>query len=118
MLDKLRNQAFQILAATPTCTLSTTGPAGLQASNIALGVDQARLFMLVPDTSEHLFNLEHDRLVALTAENWELTGSAVKIDSAAAPFTPQQMAWCVVFEITPRRMHFVSEQQEPSTIDF
>ena len=74
--------------------------------------------MLIPDTSDHLFNLEHEIQVALTAKNWELTGSTVKIDAAAAPFTPQQMAWCIVFEIIPLRMHFVSEQQERSTIDF
>ena len=118
MLDKLRKQAFQLLAATPTCTLSTTGPAGLQASNIVLGVEQTSLYMLVPDTSDHLFNLEHDRLVALTAENWELTGFAAKVDPAGAPFRPQQIAWCIVFEITPLRMYFVNEQQERSTIDF
>ncbi len=118
MLDRLRKQAFQILAATSTCTLSTTGPAGLQASNIIWGVDQDRLYMLVPDTSDHLFNLEHDKLVVLTATNWDLSGAAVKVDLTAAPFTAQQAAWCIVFEIIPQRMHFMSDQQARSTVDF
>lgn len=120
MLDRLRDQAFQALAATGHCTLSTMGPAGLCASNVALAVESSRLYVLIPNTSDHLFNLEQESVVALTAETWELTGQATEIASGESPFTPQQSPWAVVFQIMPQRMHLPPDDEEHTyrTIDF
>lgn len=120
MLDRLRDQAFQALTATSHCTLSTVGPAGLCASNVALAVESNRLYVLIPNTSDHLFNLEQDTAVALTAETWELTGQAAQIAADESPFTPQQTAWAVVFQITPQRMHLPPDDADHThrTIDF
>ena len=41
MLDKLRVEALALIAATPHCTLSTTGPAGVQASVVACVVRES-----------------------------------------------------------------------------
>ncbi|MEZ4663758.1 MAG: hypothetical protein R2911_40000 [Caldilineaceae bacterium] len=120
MLDRLRNQAFQALAATSHCTLSTLGPAGLCASNVALAVAGDHLYVLIPSTSDHLFNLEQESVVALTAETWELTSQAAQIAASTSPFTPQQTAWAVAFQITPQRMHLPPDDEEHThrTIDF
>ena len=79
MLDKLYDRAINIIAATPTCILSTTGPAGLQASPVSCVVrdgSERRVFLLIPTTSDHLFNLEQESKVVLTTECWQLRGLA------------------------------------------
>ena len=58
MLDKLRDRAIQILTETDRCNLATSGPAGLQASLVRCAGRGTTLYLLVPDTSDHLFNLE------------------------------------------------------------
>ena len=120
MLDRLRDQAFHALAATSHCTLSTAGPAGLCASTVALAVRSSRLYVLIPNTSDHLFNLEQENVVALTAEAWELTGQATSIAASESPFTPQQTTWAVAFQITPQRMHLPPDDEDHThrTIDF
>ncbi|HRW06722.1 MAG TPA: hypothetical protein P5121_16575 [Caldilineaceae bacterium] len=120
MLDRLRDQAFQALAATSHCTLSTSGPAGLCASNVDLAVVSGHLYVLIPNTSDHLFNLEQESVVALTAERWELSGHAMQIATGESPFTPQQTAWSVVFQIIPQRMHLPPDDEDHThrTIDF
>lgn len=120
MLDKLRDQAFHALSTTSNCTLSTMGPAGLCASNVALAVESNQLYVLIPNTSDHLFNLEHDTVVALTAEAWELTGQATQIAASESPFPQQQTAWATLFRITPQRMHLAPDDDDhtPRTIDF
>lgn len=120
MLDKLRSQAFQKLAATTHCTLSTAGPAGLCASHVALVVAAEQIYILIPNTSDHLFNLEEDPAVALTAETWQLAGNAELTAAGESPFSPQQTAWSVVFRVTPQHMHLAPDDEEhtPRTVDF
>src|SRR5262245_58738017 len=83
MLDKLRAEALALIAATPHCTLSTTGPAGVQASVVACMVRDACVYLLVPSTADHLFNLEHTMEVVLTATLWQLRGVGLVLGSAA-----------------------------------
>ena len=120
MLDKLRAQAFQAFFATPNCTLSTVGPAGLRASNVALAVESDCLYMLIPNTSDHIFNLESEQTIVLTARKWQLSGSANQVDIVKVPFTGQQVAWSVAYQVTPLRVHLApdDENQQPRTIDF
>ena len=56
MLNKLRAEALALIAATPQCTLSTSGPAGVQASMVACLVREDCVYILVPSTVDHLFN--------------------------------------------------------------
>lgn len=120
MLDKLRDQAFQAFATTPDCTLSTVGPAGLRASNVALSVESDCLYMLIPTTSDHIFNLESEQTIVLTADKWQLTGTVSQVDIVQVPFTEQQVAWSVAYEVTPLIAHLApdDENQQPRTIDF
>ncbi|MBI4671597.1 MAG: hypothetical protein HY741_08015 [Chloroflexi bacterium] len=129
MLDKLRDRALHVIAATPTCILSTTGPAGLQASVVSCRVhaaqsdpeQQQRVFVFIPVTSDHLFNLEHCPEVMLTTPQWQLRG-LVGADQAAPPEVTviecQQQV--MTFQVTPVQMHIepTGEGSHRETIDF
>ena len=86
--------------------LATSGPAGVQASEFpceALGLD---LYILVPQTSDHLFNLEHETTVTLLAAGWELKGEAQIVDPGTVDLELNLMqapgaAWCALVRITP-----------------
>jgi hypothetical protein len=80
MLDKLRDHALRAIAAAPACTLSTAGPAGLQASRLDCRVHEKRIFVDVPAISDHLFNLEHEEQVLLTADGRQLRGKAKRLE--------------------------------------
>jgi hypothetical protein len=79
MLDKLRAEALALIAATPCCILSTTGPAGVQASVVTCLVCENCVYVLVPSTVDHLFNLEHELEVVLTSALWQLRGAALAL---------------------------------------
>ena len=82
MLNTLRTQALALLAATPHCTLSTIGPAGVQASVVACIVREDCIYVLVPSTVDHLFNLEYELEVVLTSVRWQLRGAALALTEA------------------------------------
>jgi|GEM_PF-689790 len=82
MLDKLRAEALALIADTSHCTLSTTGPASVQASVVACMVRDDCLYVLVPSTADHLFNLEHDQEVVLTTALWQVRGAALALGGA------------------------------------
>ena len=79
MLKKLRAEALTLIAATPYCTLSTIGPAGVQASVVACVVREDCVYVLVPSTVDQLFNLEHELEVVLTSPLWQLRGAALAL---------------------------------------
>ena len=122
MLDKLRDRATQTLAETGVCTLATTGPAGLQASMVPCAGRGITLYLLVPDTSDHLFNLETEPEVAVTAESWRLHGMADIIQDSLELFSAEQSQWHTVVRITPIRLHILPAKGRPvnyaETIDF
>lgn len=122
MLDKLRDRAAQILAETNLCTLATTGPAGLQASMVRCAGRGITLYLLVPNTSDHLFNLESDPEVAATTETWRLRGTADLVQDGTNVFSVDQSQWHTVVRITPVQLHILSAKGGPvnyaETIDF
>jgi hypothetical protein len=128
MLDKLRAEALAIIAATPWCLLSTTGPAGVQASMVECVVHDGCVYALVPSTSDHLFNIEHDTQVVLTTAMWQLRGAALELQEAdgrrgAAPRGLAQGAGrrgLTVVELFPLRMQIEPGVQKSyrETIDF
>ena len=82
MLSQLRAEALALIAATPKCILSTIGPAGVQASVVACVVHERCIYVLVPSTVDHLFNLEHEFEVVLTSTLWQLRGAALAFGEA------------------------------------
>jgi hypothetical protein len=122
MLDKLRDRTAQILAETGWCTLATTGPAGLQASMVRCAGQGTTLYLLVPDTSDHLFNLESEMEVAVTTETWYLRGTADIVQDSTNVFSAEQSQWHTVVRVSPVRLHILPAKGGPAnyaeTIDF
>jgi len=121
MLDKLRDRAAQILAKIDLCTLATTGPAGIQASMVQCAGRGTILYLLVPDTSDHLFNLESEPEVAVTTKGWRLHGLADIVQDKTDLFSADQRQWHTVVRITPVRLHILPDSGPANyaeTIDF
>ena len=121
MLDKLRDRTAQILAETDLCTLSTTGLAGLQASMVPCIGQGTLLYLLVPDTSDHLFNLETEPEVVVTTEGWRLRGTAEIVQDKADLFLAEQSQWHTLIRVTPIRLDIVPDSGAAGyaeTIDF
>jgi hypothetical protein len=128
MLKKLRTEAFALIAARPHCTLSTIGPAGVQASLVQCLVREDCLYVPVPSTVDHLFNLEHELEVVLTNSLWQLRGAALALSDArglqgAAPpdiSARASAAGYSLLEVFPLRMHLepAGRRRYRETIDF
>ena len=128
MLNQLRTEALAFIDATPDCILSTTGPAGVQASAVTCVVHAGCIYMLVPSTIDQLFNIEHELEVVLTGASWQLRGAALAIGEVTglggtipASIQARARATCMVLvEVFPLRMHLkpVGQQQYRETIDF
>ena len=128
MLNTLRTEALALIAATPHCTLSTIGPAGVQASIVACVVREDCVYVLVPSTVDHLFNLEHELEVVLTSALWQLRGAALALTEAGrlqgtAPYdisAQARAAGYTLVEVFPIRMHVepAGRRRYRETIDF
>jgi hypothetical protein len=72
------------------------------------------LFILVPHTSDHLFNLESNPEVVAVNRHWNLRGLARQVAPDAAPpqlhlmHTPEA-GWSALIEIQPRQVNIVGE---------
>jgi hypothetical protein len=128
MLKKLRAEALALIAATPHCTLSSTGPAGVQASVVACLVREDCVYVLVPSTVDDLFNLEHEQEIVLTSPLWQLRGAALALSAGAglqrtAPSDISAQANAsgyTLVEVFPLRMHLEphGRRRYRETIDF
>jgi hypothetical protein len=128
MLTKLRAEALALIAATPDCTLSTIGPAGVQASVVPCFVREDCVYVLVPSTVDHLFNLEHELEVVLTSTLWQLRGAALALGEpdgrhGTAPYNISARAkdaGATLVEVFPFRMHLepAGRRRYRETIDF
>jgi hypothetical protein len=80
------------------------------------------LYVLVPDTSDHLFNLESEPEVAVTAETWHLRGTADIVQDRKDVFSADQSQWHTVVRVTPVRLHILPAKGDTAnyaeTIDF
>jgi hypothetical protein len=85
MLDYARQRAIKALRAARTTVLATTGPDGVQASEFPCEAIDLDLYLLVPQTSDHLFNLEQDGRVALVTDGWELRGKGRALSRGEEP---------------------------------
>jgi hypothetical protein len=68
-----------------------------------------RLYLLVPRTSDHLFNLESDPEVVVTNRYWQIRGRACAIQRWAYPprlhlVTHPEAPWSQVVEVQPRQV--------------
>ena len=109
VLSQLRQQASQALLTASHVVLSAFGPADIQAEVVSCEAIGLALYVLVPRTSDLLFNLEGDTLIVATADTWQARGVARLLspgrypDQLAIARTPEA-AWCEVAEIRPTRL--------------
>ncbi len=106
MLDYARQRAIEALMIPRTAVLVTSGPAGVQASEVPCEAISLDLFLLVPQTSDQLFNLEHNSNVTLLTAGWQMKGEA-QVISPNAPGPGLDLLrepgaeWCVLVRVIP-----------------
>jgi hypothetical protein len=110
MLDHLRQRVVETLASADMVTLSTFGPAQIQASNLPCAAVGICLYLLLPLSSDHLVNLAANSEVVVTAVSWQLQGTAVLLEKMAAPpelsLTQNPLArWSQLVQVRPVRLH-------------
>ena len=115
MLDYARQRAIYALGTPRIAVLVTSGPAGVQASEFPCEVIDLNLYLLVPQTSDHLFNLEHDAGVTVLAAGCELKGKAhiISRDMSDLELTLLQVSgakWCVLVRVEISQVQIRSEQ--------
>jgi len=82
---------------------------GLQISEFRCEAAGLNLYLLVPSTSDQLFNMEHDSSVSLWTAEWELKGKA-QVTPLNAPDVELELLrepgvdWCELVRVEPCRM--------------
>src|SRR5512133_1471915 len=106
MLDYARQRARDTLKAARTAILVTIGPADVQISEVECQAADLNLYLLVPGTSDHLFNLEHGSPVRLLATDWQLRGEAAIVPKEGPHLELELLrragaTWCVLVRVDP-----------------
>ena len=76
MFDYARQRAVEVLGTPHTAMLVTSGLAGVQVDEFPCAVSGLNLYLLVPQTSDHLFNLECNTTVTVLIARCEVKGRA------------------------------------------
>ncbi len=113
MLDYARERAREVLKIPRTAVLATDGPAGLQLSELPCQALGLAVYLLLPPTSDHAFNLERSPAVTLLAATWELKGIArivvgekVDLELLRQP----ESEWSVLVQVAPSRIHILGDR--------
>jgi len=115
MLDYARQRAIEALGTPCTAVLVTSGPAGVQASKFRCETMDLDLYLLVPQTSDHLFNLEHESTVTLLMARCEVKGKAQIISSGIPDLKLELLRelgaeWCTFVRVEISQVQIRSEQ--------
>ena len=124
MLDYAHQRASAALGNPRTAVLITSGPAGVQTGEFRCEVFKLSLYLLIPQTSDHLFNLEHESTVTILTATCELKGQAQPV-SCAAPDPNVGLChepdaeWCALVRVEILRVQIRSEDgwRNRETID-
>jgi hypothetical protein len=114
MLDYAQKRAVEALQIPHRIVLATNGPAGLLASEFPCEAVGLHLYLLVPKTCDHLFNLEHDPGVSLVTTGWELKGIAQILAPVGAGLELDLLRnpaveWCQLVRVDPEQIQFQRE---------
>jgi hypothetical protein len=115
MLDYARQRAIEALRIPRKAVLATSGPAGVQAGEFPCEAIALELYLLVPRTSDHLFNLEHESTVTLLSAEWDLKGEARIISFGPLPLELDLLSgpgveWCELIRVVPYRIQIRRQQ--------
>jgi hypothetical protein len=111
MLGNLRQRAEMILAHSQRATLSTCGPADIQADEVPVVAQGVLLYVQLPSSSDHLYNLESSGAVVVSTPAYHLRGvGRVLPPDETPPGSAEQLAdspWRVLVEIRPLRLQIL-----------
>jgi hypothetical protein len=115
MLNHLRQHVAATLQGARSATLATTGPAGLLAHVVPCAANDIQLYLLLPRTSDHLLNLEHEPSVVVTTAEWQVRGRARVLSAMEWPSSPALAQvpgarWSVLIEVTPTRVEIAQRE--------
>ncbi len=113
MLDYARERARQVLKIPRTAVLATNGPAGLQLSELPCEARGLEIYLLLPQTSDHAFNLEHNPAITLLTTAWEMQGKARvagREETDLELLRRPEGEWSVLVQITPSRIHIFGKR--------
>jgi hypothetical protein len=114
MFDYARQRASAAVGNPRTAVLITSGPAGVQTGEFRCAVSDLTLYLLMPQTSDHLFNLEHQATVTALTATCELKGQS-QIISCAVPDLHLTLCqepdaeWCALVRVEISRVQIRSE---------
>ena len=111
MLDYAHQRAIEALGIPRFVILASSGPAGVQASEVKYEARELQLYLLVPETSDHIFNLEADPSVTLLTPRLEIKGKAQILPAIPEGFDldllhETEAGWCALVRVEPRRIQF------------
>jgi hypothetical protein len=112
-----QQQVRKLLERYSSATLATAGPAGLQIGLIPYRLHDTQLYLLLPQGSDQLFNLETQPDLVLLTADWKLVGrGSILLAGAGIPAHP----WQTVVRVEPLRLHLLHADGQSSleTIDF
>jgi hypothetical protein len=109
MINYARERAIALLKPTRSVILATGGPGGPQIGEFPCEAIDLELYLLLPLTSDHLFNLERDERVALHSPQWDLSGKGRALAGEAAQLPISLLpktgrAWYVMLKVVPGRI--------------
>lgn len=115
MNKHLQQRIEALLALYDRATVATCGQAGVQISSVLYHVQNQHLYLFIPQSSDHLFNLETEQALALLSPTWKLCGKGVITKDIIAPHE-----WQVTTRVEPTRLHILSNDGQSiiETIDF
>ena len=99
------------LSVESSATLSTNGPGGIQAGFFPCQADGLVLYLLVPASSDVLYNLESEMAVVVTTPRWQMEGQGEVFPLAQAPpairLARSPLApGCLLVGVACSRIHF------------
>ncbi len=115
MLDYARQRASEVLKIPRSAILATSGPAGIQAGEFPCEAIDLDLYLLLPRTSDLIFNLEHDRSVTVLTTEWEVKGEAELFDLPTSDLDARFLTepgadWCRIVRVHPHELHIRREK--------
>lgn len=85
MLDYGYQRALEVMRFVSKVLIATDGPAGLLVGEFQCQSHGMQIFLFLPNTSDHLFNLENNPAVTLFCSGWEISGRGHIISDSSIP---------------------------------
>jgi hypothetical protein len=113
MLDYARQRAKEILRIPQKAVLATSGPAGLLLTEVPCEAVDLAIYLLLPPTCDHVFNLENDGAATMLTPLWELRGQAKILPPEKSDLPILHLPernWSVLVQVMPSRIQILRDK--------